>query len=71
MAEARVRDQWNHTAAVMALIANALRDPKRTGPLKPQDFHPLQQRPNRQVVRLDDLSMLKRVFVGQATESKP
>ena len=40
MAEARAREAWNHTSAVLAMIANANRDPKKSRPLKPGDFHP-------------------------------
>jgi len=41
MAEARSREAWNHTAAVMALIANCNRDPKKRGkPFEMTDFHP-------------------------------
>lgn len=40
MAEARVRDEWSRTSSVMALLANAHRDPKRTSPYRPSDFDP-------------------------------
>ena len=31
---------WRHTSAVMALIANVNRDPKKGRPLAPADFDP-------------------------------
>ena len=31
---------WNHTASLMALLANANRDPKKTRAFKMTDFHP-------------------------------
>jgi len=40
MAQARQEDHWNHTAALMALLANVNRDPKRGRAFKPADFHP-------------------------------
>lgn len=44
MVEARQRDQWNHTADLMALLANLQRDPKRRSrPFERGHFHPLQE----------------------------
>lgn len=41
MTRARQRDQWDHTASLMALIATCHRDSKkRRRPYKPQEFHP-------------------------------
>jgi hypothetical protein len=64
MAEGRTRERWNHTAAVLAMIANVNRDPKKGRPLNPADFHPMQEaqvsaplRPNVSV------SLLKTIFV--------
>lgn len=71
LAEARQRDQWNHTASVMALIANVNRDPKKGRPAKPDDFHPLRKH----TIRTDsterqppiaDISILKAVFVDRS-----
>jgi hypothetical protein len=40
--DARQRAAWNHTAAMMALVANCNRDPKRRPrPFEPRDFHPM------------------------------
>ena len=40
MAEGRQRHDWALASTLMALFANAHRDPKRTRPLKPSDFDP-------------------------------
>lgn len=41
MVEGRGANAWNHTAALMATIANCHRDPKRRAkPYQPSDFHP-------------------------------
>jgi len=41
MAEGRRRDQWDHTASLMALIATCHRDPKkRRSGFVPSEFHP-------------------------------
>jgi len=64
MTEARSRDAWHHTAALLALVANCHRDAKKHRPFTPQDFHP-------GLRRLDpmpsgkDLSALKAVFVDR------
>ena len=40
MAEARRREAWSHTSAVLALIANVNRDPRRVRAFGPEDFNP-------------------------------
>ncbi len=40
MAEARERSGWARASALLALIANAHRDPKKTRAFKPGDFDP-------------------------------
>jgi len=62
MAEARGKERWAHTSAIMALVANAHRDPKKTRAFKPSDFNPYHA-PKRVVGKTKDLSILKKVFV--------
>lgn len=40
MAEGRVRDEWRRASVLLALIANANRDPKKTRAFRPADFDP-------------------------------
>lgn len=40
MAEAKSRDNWAHTSALLAMTANCNRDPKKTRPFSPTDFDP-------------------------------
>lgn len=40
MAEARGRQLWAHTSALLALLANVHRDPKKGRPFEPADFDP-------------------------------
>ncbi|MEX2670928.1 MAG: hypothetical protein WD294_02335 [Phycisphaeraceae bacterium] len=43
MAEARAKHDWSQTSSLLALIANAHRDPKKARggkPFKPSDFDP-------------------------------
>ncbi len=63
MAEGRSREAWNHTAAVMAILANVHRDPKKHGPYGADDFHPYRTRGREAVPKTKDLSILKAVFV--------
>lgn len=42
MDEAAAKERWNHTASLMALLANINRDPNRNPiPYFVDDFHPL------------------------------
>lgn len=63
MVEGRQRNQWNHTAQVLAMLYNTHRDSK-TRALKPADFHPLLDR-KAPVAKIQDLSILKQVFVKE------
>ena len=64
MADARQTDAWNHTAAVLAMLANTHRNPKKARPFKPSDFHPgtRSARPQEPLPKVD-ISILKSVFV--------
>jgi hypothetical protein len=44
MAEARLHDEWSRMSALMALLANLQRDPKKTRAFKPADFDPFVKR---------------------------
>jgi len=52
---------------VLALLANANRDPKKTRAFRPSDFDPFETRRARGGVPLvaENLAMLKRVFVDK------
>jgi hypothetical protein len=63
MAEARCRERWNHTTALMALIANCHRDPKRKPtPYKLADFHPHRNEPSHTPTQVS-IQVLKAIFV--------
>jgi hypothetical protein len=69
MTESRGREAWNHTATVLALLANCHRAPKHHRPFTPQDFHPLHNKePATQPC--SDLSILKDVFVDRRMPEK-
>lgn len=72
MAQARQQDAWNHTASVLAMLANVNRDPKKGRAFKPTDFHPMpvaKHAPEPPPLR-GDISMLKTVFVDQRPASQ-
>jgi hypothetical protein len=65
MAQARERAHWQRTAAVLALIANCHRDPKRRRAYAPADFLPDQRDAGTTTPLLADLSVLRAVFVDR------
>ena len=66
MAEGLGRERWAHTSAVMALIANAHRDPKKAGVFTPDDFNPFAEREARIVLpdRKEAFRLMKQVFIA-------
>ena len=62
MAESRSQDNWAHTSAILALVANVNRDPKKSRAFKPSDFNP---HAKTSVSMKADISVLKQVFVDQ------
>ena len=44
MAESRGRLEWGRTSCLMALVANLMRDPKKSKGVKPSDFNPYFQK---------------------------
>jgi hypothetical protein len=65
MAEGRARDQWDHTAALLALLANAHRDHRqRSEPFGIADFHPFRA-PRRSEPLKVDITVLRDVFVKE------
>jgi hypothetical protein len=70
MADGRLRERWNHTAAVLAMLANAHRDQRRRAePFGVADFHPFEA-PRREEPLKVDITVLRDVFVPR-TEPKP
>jgi len=63
MTEARLEASWDHTSALMALLANVNRDPKRHGPYRMEDFHPFRRR-TAQGIRItrQNIGLLRKVF---------
>jgi hypothetical protein len=67
MADERLKAQWMHTSALMALMANLQRDPKKSRPLKPADFNPYAKRKSESRQQAD-VSILKKIFVPESVK---
>ena len=67
MAEAKSKDNWNHTSAILALIINVNRDPKKRRAVSPRELNPHEQK-KKTVLRGKGLRILKDVFVDRRQE---
>jgi len=59
MAEARDRQQWGHTSALLAMLANCHRDPKKGRAAKPSDFDPYAKADRRVAASRENVQALK------------
>lgn len=62
MAAAKTELAWGQTSNLMCLLANANRDPKRTGPFKADDFNPTAKR---RPVQKAPITVLRDVFIDK------
>lgn len=66
MAEGRSRENWQHTSAILALLYNCNRDPKKTKPAKPSDFNPFEGKSGGPIlVTKDNIGQLRKRFTGR------
>jgi hypothetical protein len=70
MAEAAGRERWGRASALMALLANVNRDPKRGRPFSPEDFSPFASRRRSGSsggvpLTKDNLHILKQAYVDR------
>lgn len=63
MLDGRQRHDWSIAASLMAVIANANRDPKRGRPLRPSDFDPFAKPARTPTAAKVSVSVLKDVFI--------
>lgn len=68
MAEAKSQQRWAHTSAILAMLANVHRDPKRSRVFKPADFNPHLRGKEKTVARVG-IQVLKQVFVDRKEAS--
>ena len=73
MAEGHSLAAWGHTAAVLAMLANCHRDPKKTRAFRPSDFLPADRhgnarsgRQSEEVIEIDEsnIGLLRQAFTG-------
>lgn len=64
MADSRERSEWARASALMALIANAHRDPRKGRAFKPSDFDPFARTNTSKPAIQADVSVLKDVFIN-------
>lgn len=61
MAQSKRRDAWDHTALLVSVVANIMRDPKKGKTVTAEEIHPFYAKP-KQVVKVP-LTVLRDVFV--------
>lgn len=69
MAEGRQSAQWDHTAALLTLTANAHRG-RKGRPLRLEDFHPYRRRSDVDRLTPQRLLWLRKSFGGRVTRVK-
>lgn len=70
MVEARQRDNWTHTSAILALTANINRDPKKTKVFQPDDFNPFVAQQRKHEADHVSLEEMKGLFTGKPLKKK-
>ncbi len=66
MVEEQQDRMWDHTASIMAIIAEVNRDKKKNPtPFTASKFHPRQAKPKQRPVEQVDLKILKTIFVDR------
>jgi hypothetical protein len=66
MVEGKARRDWDHTAALMSLLANINRDPKKTRAFKPADFHPFTPRGPRHKVTMKEAKSMIEAWINSS-----
>ena len=66
LGEGHGREAWGRTSALLAMLVNCHRDPKKGRPARPEDFDPYAQGEGSEVVHVDreNISAMKQDFVG-------
>ena len=68
MAEGRGKLEWGQTSCLMALVANLMRDPKKSKGVKPSDFNPYFQKP-KPIIKAP-VSILRDIWCKQKDDDK-
>lgn len=66
MAEGKSRENWQHTSAILSLMYNCNRDPKKTKAAKPSDFNPFEAKSGQKIiVDKNNIDELRKQFVNR------
>jgi hypothetical protein len=63
MAESRGKDNWNHTANILAMLFNVNRDPRKQRAVTPETFNPFERKGERFKDTALAFKCLKELFV--------
>jgi hypothetical protein len=68
MFEGACREHWGHTSNLMALIANANRDPKKGKPFKATDFNLYHDKRKAAIIAdtKENIEFMRQMFTGMA-----
>lgn len=67
MAEGRGKEAWGRTSALLALLVNLHRDPKKGRAARPADYNPYMRK---KPIRLESLAFLKSSFVKENSDEE-
>ena len=71
LAEAHSREAWNHTAGLMAMIANCHRDPKKGRAYRATFFHPFARRQDKGLlVTKENIGLMKEAFLNSGFKKR-
>lgn len=71
MATGRNKAMWPHTAAILAMLANINRDPKKTRAVKPSDFDPYADKVETKPQETATLGTIRGRFSGMPSVTIP
>ena len=67
-----MESDWDHTSALLTLVANGRRDPKKRRPFRIEDFHPFRRkRPAGTPITAKNIGLLKKFFIDPKKERRP
>jgi hypothetical protein len=66
MAEGRSRSLWGHTSALLAMLANTHRDPKKSRAWRPEDFDPHTRSGRGEAIEVnrETVGLMREAFTG-------
>ena len=65
MADSRVKDNWNHTSSLLAMLFNINRDPKKQPAVSPENFNPYERKGECSKDTRLAFKCMKQIFIKQ------